>query len=124
MKKEKFLKELARDFLALGSIPFFLLVVVRIFIAPVANYHYQLLLAFGIILVVSFFLRNQQHIARGVVLLIFTSLYYADFLYTIFARIAWVVMVFSSYYLEKDKMLIVKGTVLGAVATVISYFSL
>ena len=108
--------------MALGSIPFFLLVVVRVFIAPVANYQYQLLLAFGIILVVSFFMKNNQYIARGVVLLVFTSLYYADFMYTLFARIAWVLMVFASYYLDKDSTAIIKSTILGAVATIISYF--
>ncbi len=125
MKKERsFLKTLARDFLALGSIPFFLLVTVRVFIAPVANYHYQLLLAFGIIVVVSLFVKNQQYIAMAVVLLVYTSLYYADFVYTLFARIAWVLMVVSSYYLERNKMAIIKGTILGAFATLISYFAL
>ena len=118
------MKTLARDFLALGSIPFFLLVTVRVFIAPVANYHYQLLLAFGIIVVVSLFVKNQQYIAMAVVLLVYTSLYYADFVYTLFARIAWVLMVVSSYYLERNKMAIIKGTILGAFATLISYFAL
>jgi hypothetical protein len=121
MKKEKIFKELARDFLALGSIPFFLIVVVRVFIAPIANYQYSLLVSLVVIFIVTLFFKNQDYLARGVVLLFFTSLYYNDNVYTNFVRIVWVLMVFSSYYLKRDNLLIVKGILLGVVATAIGY---
>ena len=81
------LKELARDIVALGGIPFFLLVLVRITILPDWVYFSKILIAGILFFVIHFFVKQNIHIGFAAILLIFLSLYYNDLQFTIFASV-------------------------------------
>jgi len=109
-------KELARDFLALGSWVFFVLVIVRIMILPYKwTYLNHLFIAGGLILLVELFLRGKvdSYVSRGVVIAFYTSLFYEANIYSIFTGLAFVGLVFSSWYIGSDWRRIGFGLLLG-----------
>lgn len=115
-------KEIARDTIALGSIPFYSIVIVRAVIGRYAPFVYQLLIALAAIFVLSKIKSSNQHIARALVLVVFSSLFYKDILYTLFASLLWAIMIFSSLYLKVKAKGIANGALFGAVSTAISYY--
>lgn len=115
-------KEIARDTIALGSIPFYSIVIIRAVIGKYAPFVYQLLIALVIIFVLSKLKNANQHIARGIVLVVFSSMFYKDVLYTIFASLLWIGMIFSSFYLKVKGKEIANGAIYGIVSSAISYY--
>lgn len=116
-------KELARDTIALGSIPFYLIVVIRAIIGEYLIFVYQLLIALVILIILSQIVKkSDMHIARCFVLWVFTSLFYRHNLYTIFAFLLWVVVIISSHYLKVKKNVIIKGIILGVISSGIAYY--
>lgn len=131
MKKEKlknWLNEIARDSLAIGSIPMFIIVVARASIGDYYNYVYQILLAglilffLHIFLVYSIKIKSQNHIARAIILFIFTSFFYNDKKFTIFATFLLILMLISLFYLKYNKKQILYGILFGLIGSGISYF--
>jgi len=84
--KTKWKKEIARDCLALGSIPFYFIVAVRAVIGKHMLFVYQMIIS-AIVLFILFKLikDSNMHIARSLILIIFTSIFYKDLYYTIYA---------------------------------------
>lgn len=122
MKKD-WKKEVARDCIALGSIPFYLIVIIRAIVGQYAVFVYQLLIAFVVLVALSFVVKkSDMYIARAFVLWVFTSLFYRHNLYTIFAFILWVCIVISSNYLKVKKNVIIKGVILGIISAGIAYY--
>ncbi len=116
-------KEFARDTLALGSIPFYLLVMARAVVGKYAVFVYQLLIALPILFVLSKIVKNSnQHIARAVVLVVFTSLFYNDSFYTLFVSLVFVMLIVFAAYIKIKKIEIVKGVLAGVIASLISYY--
>ncbi len=115
-------KEIARDIIALGSIPFYFIVIIRAIIGEYTPFVYQLLFTFIILLVLYQFTRFNQYIARGLVLVVFTSAFYNVVLYTIFAVLLWICMILSLVYLKFKGSEITKGVLLGFISTGISYY--
>ena len=116
-------KEIARDIIALGSIPFYLLVIIRAIIGEYAVFVYQLIIALIVLIVLSLILKNSnQHIARGFIVVSFTSLFYKAPLYTTFAFLTWAGMVLSSKYLKIKNKEIFKGIAIGIISTLASYW--
>jgi len=116
-------KEVARDALALGSIPFYVIVIVRAIIGKYTPFIYHLLIAWLVLVVFSKLVKNvDQYLARGFVLVIFTSLFYDDVLYTVFALALFGLMIASSFYLKAKPDAIGRGVGFGLVASVISYY--
>jgi len=114
-------KEVARDIIALGSIPFYLLVLIRAIIGKHANFVYHMIIAFLILFILSKIIKNSnQYIARSFIIIVFSSFFYTATLYTVFVSLVWVMMIFSSRYL-KTKESIFKGIILGIVTTLASY---
>ncbi|MEQ9618910.1 MAG: hypothetical protein RIG61_07020 [Deltaproteobacteria bacterium] len=115
-------EEVARDLFALGGLPFYLLVLVR---ATIGNYHtflYQVVIALPVMFLMSKFVKNSNlHIARGLILVVFTSIFYEALSFTIFSILVWVFMILSLIYLKVDTKEIIKGVALGVVSVVISY---
>ena len=64
---------------------------------------------------------SNLHIARGFVLVIFTSIFYEALSFTVFSIFLWGCMIFSLIYLKVDTKEIMKGVALGVVSVVISY---
>jgi ethanolamine transporter EutH len=130
MKRQKkdWKKEVARDILALGSIPFYLIVFIRILIMNDRTYIYQLLIAGLLLVLFSVFigkikLKADFYTARSFVLLIFTALFYNEIEYTIFASLLWFGLLISSNYLNRGKKKeIVNGLLLGIFSVAVAYF--
>lgn len=115
-------KETSRDLMALGSIPFLLLVLIRVYIAD--NYLQFFQIIFGIILVFVFsmiFKKNDNYSAIIVVLAVFTSVFYNELKFTVFAIIVGLLALFGMYkYLGRRNVLY--GAGMGIISTLISYF--
>lgn len=115
-------EEVARDLIALGGLPFYLLVLVR---ATIGSYHTflsQVVIALPVLFLLSKFVKNSNlHIARGFILVVFTSIFYEAVSFTIFTVLVWVLMIFSLISLKVDAKEIIKGVALGIVSVVVSY---
>lgn len=121
MKKE-WIKETARDIIALGGIPFFILVLVRVAILSKPDFLFQFLFAGVIFLLITFLLKINLYSGLGLIILIFTSLYYDDFKFSIFAVLVYIGMIISLMFLNKNKKEIIKGVLLGILSSAISYY--
>lgn len=121
--KENWKYEIARDSMAFGSILFYLIIIIRAIIGKYIPFVYQFLIALAILVISSFIIKNtNHHIARALVLVVFTSLFYKEALFTFFAALIWIFIVGSAFYMKIDKKSIYKGITLGVVATLISYY--
>jgi len=115
-------KEIARDIIALGSIPFYAIVFVRVIIGKYMPFIYYMVIAFVLLIILSKLIKNSNmHIARGLVLMVFISFFYKVLLFTVFAGLLWVLMLVSSYYLKVKTKEIWKGVLLGVLSMLISY---
>jgi len=121
-KKSNIKKEIARDFIALGSIIFYVLVVARSIIGPYSLFINQLLISALVLFVFSMLIKEQDgYVARGFVLLVLISLFYSDDLFSGFATLVFLVMVYSSNYLGSSWNRIFTGLVSGAVSVAVGY---
>ena len=118
-------KETARDILAFGSIVFYLLVIARALIKPYRPFVDQIVIA-GIVLLIIFLLfrKFDSYISRGLIIVFFASLFYESGLFTIFASLVFIGMLFSSRYLKKSWNEIIYGLVIGAVCIAIGYYGM
>ena len=118
------LKELARDFLALGSWVFFILIFARAMIKPYRPFTDQIAIAGIILIITAILLKNKYdaYTSRALILMFFTVIFYQDNLFAWFARLAFIGIVISSYYLTKDNIKIIKGIIIGIITTAISYY--
>ena len=117
-------KELSRDFLALGSWVFFVLVLIRILILPTRYIYLTHLIVAGVlILIIEIFVRGKMdyYISRAAVLGLFTSLFYDNNLYTNFVVLVFLGMLGSSYYLKTDLKKTIWGLILGGVVIGVSF---
>jgi hypothetical protein len=122
MKKD-WKKEIARDVLAFGSIVFYVLVIVRALIKPYRPFVDSLVVAILVLIVLYIFIKNYDtYIARGFVLAFFTSIFYQDRLFSIFASFLFLGLIFSSYYIGTEKSKISKGLIFGAISIAIGYY--
>ena len=115
--------EIARDSMAFGSILFYLVVMARSTIGEYLTFVYQLLIALAFLIISSFFIKKaNHHLARAFVLVVFTSLFYKDAPFTVFAALVWVFMIGSAFYIKENKKSIYRGIVLGVIASLVSYY--
>ena len=102
VKKTDWLSETARDLVALGSVGFFLLVLVRVYMLDNPQYFSQFVLAGVVFLLLFAVFKSNIYSGLGLIVLIFTSLYYADLKFTIFGGVAYVLLLGSLFYLKYD----------------------
>lgn len=115
-------EEIARDLIALGGLPFYLLVLVRAAIGEYISFFIEIAIALPALYLLSRALRgSNMHIARALVLVVFTSLFYKALPFTIFSSLVWCGMIYALYRLNKQAGEILKGIAAGAVSVVISY---
>ena len=120
---KSWLKEIARDSLALGSIPFYFLVVVRSMIGNYKLFVYQMLIAAVAIFILYFIIKNSNmHIARSLVIVVFTSMFYKDMIFTFFASLIWILILFSVYYLKKNLGNTLRGLLIGVLSSFAGYY--
>lgn len=116
-------KEVARDTLALGSIPFYILVIIRAVIGQYSIFLYQLIIAIIVLFILSKLIKNSNlHIARAFVLFVFTSLFYTDLYFTVFAFLIFVFLIISCVYLKKKKAEVMKGFLSGIISSLSGYY--
>lgn len=120
--KKNWLKEVARDIIALGSIPFFILVLVRVSLLEKPYFLSQFIIAGVIFLVLMLIFKSDLYSGLALVVLIFTILYYENMRYSIFASLAYLLLLGGLIYLDRDKKKVFKGVLLGAISTAISYY--
>ena len=115
-------EEIARDLVALGGLPFYLLVLVRSTIGGYMTFIFHVAIALPVLYLLSTLLRGSNlHIARALVLVIFTSLFYKALPFTIFSSLVWCGMIYALVRLHKSAGEIVKGITIGIISVVMSY---
>ena len=119
MKKE-LIKELARDFIAFGSIPFLIMTIVRVSVIHI-DYPLQFIISSIVFFTLNVKFKGEMHAGIGLILLTLTSLFYNHALYAIFALFVYMGIIISLLYLERDRALIFRGILLGAISTGIGY---
>lgn len=115
-------REIARDSLALGSILFYAIVVIRALIGEHALFIAQTVIAIIVLFLLSRVIKGNQYLARGFILFVFTSLFYNEKLFTIFAFVLLVILIVSLNYLGVKRNVILNGLFLGIVNTAVSYY--
>ena len=120
---KSWLKEIARDLMALGSIPFYFLVIIRSIIGEYAIFVYQMIIAAIAVLILGFIIKNSQlHVARSLVIVIFTSFFYKEVIYTAFASLVWILLLVSAYYVRKNMGYISRGVIVGVLSALIGHY--
>lgn len=125
MQKEEnnWLKETARDTLAIGGLVFYILFIARATIAPYYDYAIQLITALIIFQVLALIIKDtEQHIARGFIAALFTIIFYNVRSFTIFAVAVYIAILGSAIYLQKTKSQIIKGLILGIISFTAAYY--
>ena len=116
-------KEVARDLMALGSIPLAILVVARA--ATVENFQvvFNIIVAIALLYLISFRLKNiEHHSAIIIILAIFTTLFYASYFYAVFV----IVVVITALYAIKvqlKKAHVYRSVLLGLACSAVSYLA-
>ena len=125
MEKSDWKRELARDFLAIGSWVFFVIIIARLAIGPYLPCIWQLLLA-GIFLVIFLliFKKADSYVARGVALAILASLFYNNLHFTVFVAVAFLGLCIAAWHLGSKCKNILFGLLLGLISIALGYYIL
>lgn len=118
--KNEWLKELARDLIALGSIPFLVLTLARVSVIT-AYYPMQFIVSSTLFFILKMIFKAELHAGIGLILLTFISLFYHNALFNVFGVIVYAGVIISLFYLKRDRKLIVKGIILGIVSAAAGY---
>jgi len=117
-------KTAARDIVAIGGVPFFILVLVRVYLLNNPVYFSQFVVS-GIVFLGTWFLFKQNiYAGLGLIVLVFTSMYYGNNTFAIFGVIAYVFLLGGLFYLKEGIKKIFLGIVLGALGVGVSYLIL
>jgi hypothetical protein len=98
------------------------MVLARIYLLSDYSYLSQFVIAGILLFVSSYFLKTNYRAGLGLILVVFTSIYYDNTKFTIFALSLYVLFAFSLYYLRTDKKEILKSFILGIVSSIVSYY--
>ncbi len=121
--KRTWLRETARDLVALGSIPFYFLVVIRAIIGRYNTFIYQMLIAAIAIFILYFVIKNSNlHIARAFVIVVFTIMFYKAVLYSVFAALVWFLLVIAAYYVKRSMGFVLRGIIIGLLSSLAGYY--
>ncbi len=115
------LKELSRDLIALGGVPFVALVLARITILQDWVYFSKILIAVILFILVVVFAKFNLHSGLAIIVLIFLSIHYNHLPFSIFASVVCLLMLASLIYLKIDRWKVFWGVIFGAVASLISW---
>jgi len=118
--KKAWVKELARDFIAFGSLPFLIITIVRVSVIQI-YYPMQFIISSGLFLVLNVIFKGDMHAGIGLILLTFTSIFYKHILFAIFALLVYIGIIISLFYLERGRRQILSGFILGLISTGIGY---
>lgn len=120
--KREILKETARDIIALGSPVFFILVIARIFLLSNFAYLSEFIISGILFIPLMYFLKANIYSGLGLIVLIFTGIYYDNLNFAIFAAFIYILLVVSLICLKEDKTKVIKGIILGLVSAGVGYY--
>ena len=117
MKKsgDSWIKTAARDLIAIGGVPFFILVLARVYMLNNPEYFSQFLISGGVFLLAFLLFKQNIYSGLGLIILVFTSMYYNDVIFTVFGVIAYILLLVGLFYLKEDWKKIVSGILIGVV---------
>ena len=116
-------EEIYRDLVALGGLPFYLLVAARAAIGPYPAFLCQVVIALPMLILLARLVpKSNRHIARALILVVFTSIFYESPLFTAFSTLVWAGMIFSLVRLRTPAKEITRGIALGAASAAAGYF--
>ncbi len=121
--KTEYIKETARDLIALGSPIFFIIVIARIYLLSNYSYLSQFIIGALIFFPLMFLLKANIYSGLGLIVLIFTTLFYNNLKFTIFGIAVYLLLLASLIYLKYDRKKVIMGIILGAISTGISYYA-
>ncbi len=121
-------KDVCRDLIALASLTFYIIVMVR----ALAGSHFAFLTQLAFALVISYAiglglaniskLKLSQRVSRAVILLIFVSFFYGSYIFTIFAIILFIAISYSIIYLKKNTTSqVIQSMILGVISSGVAY---
>lgn len=113
--------ESARDLISLGSIPFFLLVLARVYLLNNPGYFNQFVFSGAIFLILFFIFKLNLYSGMGLIVLVFTSLFYSEITFSIFGSIAYILIIASLLYLKHDTKKVFLGILAGMVGIGVGY---
>ena len=109
------IKTAARDIVAIGGIPFFILVLARVHMLNNPEYFSQFLISGGVFLLAFLLFKQNIYSGLGLITLVFTSMYYNDVIFTIFGVIAYILLLAGLFYLKEDWKKVVSGVLIGVI---------
>ena len=119
MDMEKGFNELIRDLIALGGIPFLILVIARVWLLGKIYFPFQFIFGALLFFILVNLFGGDKHAGLGLVILVFITMYYKTTSFTIFAVFVYAMLVMSTLYLKHKK--VVQGIFFGVISTGISY---
>lgn len=115
--------EVARDIISLGGIPFFALVLTRVYILSDPSFFFQFLVAGILFFILALLVKASIYSGLGLIAGFFTLLHYNASAFTAIAIITYGLLLASLDYLGKRRSWILLGMMFGAIATAISYYA-
>jgi len=120
--QKKWVDELARDLIAFGGMPFLIITIARVTTTGKEYYLMQFILGAVIFFILRAVFKADSRAGVGVILVIFTSIFYKQLIFVFFAAIIYVGLVVSLFYLKRKIKDIAKGVLLGGISSVVSYY--
>lgn len=117
---KKWLNNLARDLIALGGIPFLIITIVRVSVIE-PYYPMQFVISSTLFFISRAVFGGALRAGIGLILVVFTSLFYSSLLFATFALLIYIGLIISLFYLRIDKKEILKGILLGGISTAMGY---
>ena len=121
--KTEYIKDLARDLIALGSPIFFIVVLARVSILSNLEYLSQFIIAGVLFYSLAILIKTNKKAGMGVILLVFLTIYYNNFRFTWFARILFILFIAALWYLKVEKLDLAKSIALGSISAGASYYA-
>jgi len=111
---EGWLREVARDLMALGSVVFYVLVLGRALVGPYWDLAVPLTVAGLALAAATAVLRSTDlYLTRGLLVAVLVTRHYGDVVFGVFAGVAFVLMVAAALLLERGRTAVGRGVVLG-----------
>jgi hypothetical protein len=116
------LREAARDLLALGSVVFYVLVLGRALVGPYWDLAVPLAVAgAGRAIAIPVLRSTDLYLTRGLLVAVLVTRHYGDAVFGVFAAVAFVLMVVAAVGLERGRSAVARGVALGAVLSAAGY---